>query len=85
MIFVMVVVCSFAFCCVDVESERVMSVREVNPPKSICHQTQDKDLAINYLGQPLLGDTLECFDYDDKIYITRTETSGEKTLVAIAK
>lgn len=46
---------------------------------------ESEHLAINYLGQPLLGDILECFDYDDKIYITRTETSGEKTLVAIAK
>jgi hypothetical protein len=46
---------------------------------------ESEHLAVNYLGQPHLGDVLECFDYDDKIYITRTETSGEKTLVAIAK
>ena len=46
---------------------------------------ESENLAINYLGQPHLGDVLECFDYDNKIYITRTEPSEEKTLIAIAK
>ena len=43
-------------------------------------------LVINYLGQPILGDLLECFAQDDKIHITRTDNdTGESTLVVIAK
>eukprot|EP00984_Skeletonema_dohrnii_P016826 scaffold7529_cov138-Skeletonema_dohrnii-CCMP3373.AAC.11 len=43
-------------------------------------------LVINYLGQPSLGDTLQCFAHEDKIYMTRTDDdTGESTLVAIAK
>jgi len=45
-----------------------------------------ENLVINYLGQPSLGDTLQCFASEDKIYITRTDDdTGESTLVAIAK
>ena len=51
----------------------------------LINKESEHNLAINYLGQPHLGDVLECFDYDDKIYITRTETSGEESLIAIAK
>ena len=47
---------------------------------------ESETLVINYLGQPSLGDTLQCFASEDKIYITRTDDdTGESTLVAIAK
>ena len=47
---------------------------------------ESENLVINYLGQPSLGDTLQCFAHDDKIYMTRTDDdTGESTLVAIAK
>jgi len=37
------------------------------------------------LGQPFLGDVLECFAQDNNIYITRTDDMGKSTLVVIAK
>jgi len=47
---------------------------------------ESENLVINYLGKPLLGDVLECFAQDDKIYITRTDdNTGKRTLVVIAK
>lgn len=46
---------------------------------------ESENLIINYLGQPFLGDVLECFAQDDKIYITRTDDTGESKLVVIAK
>lgn len=45
-----------------------------------------ENLVINYFGQPFLGDNLQCFAQDDKVYITRTDDdTGESTLIVVAK
>ena len=48
-------------------------------------EESENNLIINYLGQPSIGDVLECFVHEDKIYITTKANSGENKLVAIAK
>jgi len=42
-------------------------------------------LTINYINETYLGDTLDCYCYDDKVYVTRTSNNEEKSLVLIAK
>ena len=42
------------------------------------------NLAINYVSEAFLGDTLECFSYEHKIYVTRTLDSGERELVVVS-
>ena len=47
---------------------------------------ESDEIAINYLGQPNLGDVLQCFVQGDKIHITRTdEITGESSIVVVAK
>ena len=43
-------------------------------------------LTINYINETHLGDTLDCYYYDDRVYVTRTSNNEEDSmLVLIAK
>jgi len=45
-----------------------------------------KGLTINYINETHLGDTLDCYYYDDTVYVTRTSNNEEDSmLVLIAK
>jgi len=52
---------------------------------SLVHKERD-GLTINYISETFIGDTLECFFYENTIYVTRmAEENGESMLVLIAK
>ena len=44
-------------------------------------------LTINYINETRLGDTLDCYYFDDKVYVTRTTGNHEKVrmIVFVAK